>query len=86
MVENYSNRMCRKLEQVNRIYAQLMYEKVDEVDGLLHLQTLEHLREAPVEGLNPLEKGSVWGINPYATINWRGLTLIGEFFLIEEPP
>lgn len=27
------------------------------------------------------KKGSVWGINPYATINWRGLTLIGEFFL-----
>ena len=27
------------------------------------------------------QKGSVWGINPYATINWRGLTLIGEFFL-----
>lgn len=26
-------------------------------------------------------KGSVWGINPYATLNWRGLTLIGEFFL-----
>lgn len=27
------------------------------------------------------QKGSVWGINPYATANWRGLTLIGEFFL-----
>ena len=27
------------------------------------------------------KKGSVWGINPYATLNWRGLTLIGEFFL-----
>ena len=27
------------------------------------------------------QKGSVWGINPYATINWRGLTLIVEFFL-----
>lgn len=27
------------------------------------------------------KKGSVWGINPYATISWRGLTLIGEFFL-----
>ena len=30
--------------------------------------------------------GEVWGINPYATINWRGFTVIGEFFLqqIEE--
>ena len=27
------------------------------------------------------KKGSVWGINPYATLNWRGLTLIGEYFL-----
>lgn len=27
------------------------------------------------------KKGSVWGINPYATVSWRGLTLIGEFFL-----
>ena len=26
-------------------------------------------------------RGSIWGINPYATMNWRGLTLIGEFFL-----
>ena len=26
-------------------------------------------------------KGSVWGINPYATLSWRGFTLIGEFFL-----
>lgn len=24
--------------------------------------------------------GSIWGINPYASINWRGLTAIGEFF------
>lgn len=30
---------------------------------------------------NPDAKGSVWGINPYATVSWRGLTLIGEFFL-----
>ncbi len=26
-------------------------------------------------------RGSIWGINPYATANWRGLTVIGEFFL-----
>ena len=38
----------------------------------------------PTDPTSPLaytQKGSVWGINPYATINWRGLTLIGEFFL-----
>lgn len=36
---------------------------------------------APQGSYIGVKKGSVWGINPYATINWRGLTLIGEFFL-----
>ena len=27
------------------------------------------------------KKGSVWGINPYATANWRGFTVIAEYFL-----
>ena len=26
-------------------------------------------------------RGSIWGINPYASVNWRGFTFIGEFFL-----
>ena len=26
-------------------------------------------------------QGSVWGINPYATASWKGLTVIAEFFL-----
>ena len=26
-------------------------------------------------------RGSVWGINPYATASWKGLTAIAEFFL-----
>ncbi len=30
---------------------------------------------------NTGQRGSIWGINPYATANWRGLTVIGEFFL-----
>ena len=30
---------------------------------------------------NPTQKGSVWGINPYATANWRGFTVIAEYFL-----
>ena len=29
--ESYSNRMCGKLDTVNKIYAKLMYEKVDEI-------------------------------------------------------
>lgn len=59
--ERYSNRMCRKLEQVNRIYAQMMYEKVDEIGNLMHLETKEHLRQAPTEGLTPLANGTTWG-------------------------
>ena len=27
------------------------------------------------------QRGSVWGINPYATANWRGFTVIAEYFL-----
>lgn len=59
--ESYSNRMCRKLEQVNRIYAQMMYEKVDEIGDLSCLETLDHLRQAPTEGLTPLANGTTWG-------------------------
>ncbi len=59
--ESYSNRMCRKLEAVNKLYAQLMYEKVDEVKDLMCHETLEHLRQAPTEGLKPIEPNTVWG-------------------------
>ena len=59
--ERYSNRMCRKLEQVNRIYAEMMYEKADEIGGLLSLETKEHLRTPPSEGLTPLAPHTAWG-------------------------
>lgn len=59
--ESYSNRMCRKLERVNKIYADLMYNKVDEITGLSYLETLDHLRKAPTEGLAPLANGTSWG-------------------------
>ncbi|MBO7740809.1 MAG: alpha-mannosidase, partial [Clostridia bacterium] len=59
--ESYSNRMCRKLEGVNKIYANLMYNKVDELSGLSYLETLDHLRKAPTEGLAPLANGTTWG-------------------------
>ena len=59
--ESYSNRMCRKLERVNKIYAQMMYEKVDEIKAPMYLETLDHLRQAPTEGLAPLASGTVWG-------------------------
>ncbi len=59
--ENYSNRMCRKLEQVNKIYAQMMYDKVDEIKDLAGLETLEHLRAVPKDGLTKLEPNTVWG-------------------------
>ncbi len=36
---------------------------------------------APQGATYVAQKGSVWGINPYATANWRGFTVIGEFFL-----
>lgn len=36
---------------------------------------------APQGATYVAQKGSVWGINPYATLNWRGFTVIAEYFL-----
>ena len=36
---------------------------------------------APQGATYDTQKGSVWGINPYATANWRGFTVIAEYFL-----
>ena len=33
-----------------------------------------------VETTNGYENHSVWGVNPYASIKWKGLTVMGEFF------
>ncbi|MBQ9130756.1 MAG: alpha-mannosidase [Clostridia bacterium] len=59
--QNYSSRVLGKLENLNKIYAGLMYEKADELTDLLALQTAEHLRTPPKEGLSPLKKGDKWG-------------------------
>lgn len=66
-------------------WANMGYKNVADVKG----ETLSYdlginFGYAP-QGMNDdavyTQKGSVWGINPYATLNWRGLTLISEFFL-----
>ena len=75
--ESYSNRMCRKLEGVNNLYAKLMYEKVDEITGLQYLETLDHLRSAPTEGLSPLEGNTVWGGE------YMNMWIVGEYTVPE---
>lgn len=66
-------------------WANMGYKNVADVKGeTLSYDIGVNFGYAP-QGMNDdiryTKKGSVWGINPYATLNWRGLTLIGEFFL-----
>ena len=59
--DNYSNRVLGKLENLNKIYADLMYTKIDTLKDLTSLQTKEHFRTPPTEGLSPLSIGERWG-------------------------
>ena len=63
-------------------WAGMGYKNVAEVKG----ETLAYdfglnFGYAPQGATFANRKGSVWGINPYATLNWRGFTVIGEYFL-----
>ena len=58
---NYSKRILDKLENLNKIYADLMYTKIVEISSPMGLQTKEHLRTPPTEGLSPLNSGDRWG-------------------------
>ena len=75
--ESYSNRMCRKLDTVNKLYAKLMYEKVDEITDLQYFQTTEHLRQAPTEGLAPLAPNTTWGGE------YMNMWIVGEYTVPE---
>lgn len=59
--ERYSNRICGKLENLNKLYAGLMYKKADSLPNPVGLTTQEHFRTPPTEGLSPLPVGFVWG-------------------------
>ncbi len=59
--DDYSKRVLGKLENLNKIYANLMYTKIDTLASPMCLQTKEHLRTPPTEGLSPLNSGDRWG-------------------------
>ena len=59
--ERYSNRVLGKLENLNKIYANLMYQKADTLPSPMGLSTKEHFRTPPTEGLSPLAAGDRWG-------------------------
>lgn len=59
--ERYSNRVLGKLENLNKLYAGLIYKKADELQNPVGLTTAEHFRTPPTEGLSPLPCGFVWG-------------------------
>ena len=63
-------------------WASAGYKNVAEVNGEdLAYDLGVNFGYAPQGATYVGQKGSVWGINPYATLNWRGFTVIGEFFL-----
>ena len=65
-------------------YAAMGYKNVAEINGeSLAYDLGVNFGYAPqgMTGGLVTQKGSVWGINPYATASWKGLTLISEFFL-----
>ena len=59
--ERYSNRICNKLENLNKMYASFIYESVAQMTDLKGLITKEHLRTPPTENLIDVDKGFVWG-------------------------
>jgi len=58
---NYTDRVLGKLENLNKIYANMMYTKVDTLKDTVGLRTIEHLRTPPTEGLETLNVGDRWG-------------------------
>ena len=63
-------------------WAALGYKKVAEINGeSISYDVGINFGYAPQGSVADNGRtGSIWGINPYASINWRGLTFIGEFF------
>jgi len=59
--ERYSDRICSKLENLNRIYSQMMYEKVLSLQNVKGYETKDHLRTPPADRLIDIESGHKWG-------------------------
>lgn len=64
-------------------YAAMGYKNVAEMNGeSISYDVGMNFGYAPQGMYNGVDsQGSVWGINPYLSANWRGLTVIAEFFL-----
>ncbi len=76
--EKYSKRVAGKLENLNKLYASLIYEKVDEMSDLKGVQTKDHLRTPPKDNLEKIEKGYRWGGE------YMNLWLIGSYTVPQE--
>ena len=76
--ERYSNRICNKLENLNKLYASLMYETVAQLSDLKGLKTKEHFRTPPAKGLESVESGYAWGGE------YMNLWICGKFTVPEE--
>ena len=59
--ENLKQRIFNKLEAALRIYDNLIYRKVGELDNTQVFFTKEHLRAVPKDGFAPIAVGTAWG-------------------------
>ncbi|MBQ4365208.1 MAG: alpha-mannosidase [Clostridia bacterium] len=71
--ENLNNRIYEKLGHALKIYEQLVYRKVGELQNPQALFTEEHLRAVPEAGFAPIAPGTSWGGE------WNNMWLRGTF-------
>ena len=71
--ENMKNRIFEKLNSALKIYAEMIYQKVGELENTRAFFTKEHLRAVPAEGYAPIAAGDGWGAE------WDNMWLRGEY-------
>lgn len=78
--KEYSERVCKKLQDLCKLYAGMMYETVGKLEPLCCLETKEHFRTVPTDGWeeSPIASGRGWGGE------WSNLWLRGSYTLPEE--
>ena len=71
--EKLKNRIYEKLDNVLKIYEQLVYQPVGALEHAEGYFTTEHLRSVPDSGFMPIAPGTDWGKE------WENLWVKGDF-------
>ena len=59
--EKYTQNLLTQYQKAADAYAQRIFRPVLHLDSVPSLQTKEHLRTPPREGLTPIREGETWG-------------------------